>query len=1224
MLKNRFKSLLCYILILMLLISTLVNSNITSALALTPGEAVKELTLVPGQTLCLDTRYNYKIKKSNFIEYIEYYGNSNYLYKCENSYQGDNSDNLINADAIDWGTITEYAIYSYDQPGYGFYYNSDSSSVIKATEEGEYLVFSFYSEYGAKIFIDYITNSPKYAIYDTYDGNNRVVLGMYHCQADGLFSAFDETDDVDFRVVTDWNKGDVVKPNEVIIDYSTQYVKVVANQVPSLDLTNTCTIKRGQAHYGVSGMGDTFYFQFDDTYPTYTYINSDYGDIMNDYGYTEWKEYRIFGVDLPADSIYYLDYFTGDLVYQDTLAVGTTPTIYEDTTGKYPVFINSETGSKLKESDLKGGLIVYCMPSEIDTTIYDMVYSKDEDTKFKITADSNLNNLSTIEYELLRTSLFNTSDYPFLYPMEDGAAKFDLYRQMILTAEELKPVYDCKIHAIHNKHEATLFDGETGNAIITNSPIDWTLEKINNKDLSEFGNSIKDTDTSNIIYTLSMSDADKGAYPHIFSASELYLEQRVFERYNNQKFSYKDIVANNYYVSKLINAKATTDSPTCTDKGEAIYEIAYDFCNNYGIRYFLKDTFTYIENSNINIDFDRITDSNFTSKLTYIESIGDNVSLVLSHIENFDVFANPYLLDKYNIKQYETLYLYANYDAPLIEIYPSYSNNKLYYNVCYQNDFTAKNYYISEWDNVLSFEDSAEGIAAYNLWLDSLDNYGKDKHIIMFDHYYNGTKIITANRNNPLDTATPEILKNTYNAVKFNLTGIDDESDSVTSVFFKSDANDGIYLKTLYLDGSSPHRETNSIDELGHLWGNNWIAISDVNSTSSYTAITAINNSVVDLDSLLANAENEIDKTLLNDSNNKLYYRICSRMQDAYELKVEHTHKYGKPTFIWSEDYESCKAEFKCTSGDDTEVLDCMVSKSGTQETCTQPGELNYIAKVTFEGNNYSDSKTKIIPNTGHTYGKPEFIWSDDYENCKAKFTCIRNDDTQFVDCTIKQKITEATCTEAGVTEYVASATFGDQLYTDTKTKDIEALGHKFGDWYTVKEPTYFEDGLQHRDCIRKDKTETRAIPKNTKVAVVDGYLRDDNGNPIKNSKVEMHSDPMYTYTDENGYFKFEDVEIGNHTLKVFNSENNMICEFAIDVNIVESAVKDNYVSDRYKWDSTINESNVSLNIDGIKIDVPEKDPPQTGDTSNIHIYMILCLLSLACFIGALATRKNK
>ena len=1047
MLKRRFKNLLCYMLILMLLICNLVTDNISSAFAMTPGEAVKELTLVPGQTLCLDTRYNYKIKKSNFIEYIEYYGNSNYLYKC-NGYEISKWDSdLISADTIDWNTITEYAIYSYDQPGYGFNYSSDSSSVIKATEEGEYLVFSFYSEYGAKIFIDYITNSPKYAVYDTYNGNNRVVLGMYHCQADGLFSDFDETDDVDFRVVTDWKKGDVVKPNEVIIDYATQYVKVVANQLPSLDLTNTCTIKRGQAHSGVSDMGDIFYFQFDDTYPTYTYINSEYD-------YTERKEYHIFGVDLPADSIYYLDYFTGDLVYRDTLAVGTTPTIYEDTTGKYPVFINSETGSKLKESDLKGGLIVYCMPSEIDTTIYDEVYLEDEDTKFKITADSNLNNLSTIEYELLRTSLFNTSDYPFLHTVEVGTTKIDLYRQMILTAEELKSIYDYAIFAIRNKYEATLFDGETGNAIITNSPIDWTLEKINNKDLSEFGNNIKDVDISNIMYILGMSDIDKETYPYIFSASELYHKQGVFERYNNQKFSYKDIVINYNYISMLINTDTTIDSPTCTDKGEIIYEIAYDFCANSDIRYFLKDTFTYTEDSNIYIEFDRITDSNFTSKLTYSESIGDNVSLVLSHIENFDAFANPYLLDKYNIKQYETLYLYANYDEPLIEIYPSYSNNKLYYNVCYQNDFIPREYNISEWDNVLSFEDSAEGIAAYNLWLDSLDNYDKDKHIITFESYYSGTKLITANRNNPLDTTTSEILKNTYNAVKFNLTGIDDESNSVTSVFFKSDANDGVYLKTLYLDGSSSHRETNSIDELGHLWGNNWIAISDVNSASSYTAITAINNSVVDLDSLLANAENEIDKTLLNDSNNKLYYRICSRMQDAYELKVEHTHKYGKPTFIWSEDYESCKAEFKCTSGDDTKVLDCMVSKSGTQETCTQPGELNYIAKVTFEGNNYSDSKTKIIPNTGHTYGKPEFIWSDDYENCKAKFTCIRNDDTQFVDCTIKQKITEATCTEAGVTEYVASAIFKGKSYTDTKTKDIESLGHKFGDWYTVKEHT--------------------------------------------------------------------------------------------------------------------------------------------------------------------------
>ena len=93
MLRRRLKSLLCHMLILVLLVCDLIMGNSINAFALTPGTVTKELTLVPGQTLCLDTRYNYKIKKSNFLEYIEYYGNSNYLYKCNGSEIGEwNSD----------------------------------------------------------------------------------------------------------------------------------------------------------------------------------------------------------------------------------------------------------------------------------------------------------------------------------------------------------------------------------------------------------------------------------------------------------------------------------------------------------------------------------------------------------------------------------------------------------------------------------------------------------------------------------------------------------------------------------------------------------------------------------------------------------------------------------------------------------------------------------------------------------------------------------------------------------------------------------------------------------------------------------------------------------------------------------------------------------------------------------------------------------------------------
>ena len=729
MLKRRFKSLLCYMLILMLLVCNLVTSNAPNVLALTPGAVTKELTLVPGQTLCLDTRYNYKIKKSNFIEYIKYYGDSNYLYECDSDVVSDWDSDLISADNIDWNTITEYAIYAYDYPGYGFNYYSESSSVIKATEEGEYLVFNFYSTYGANVFIDYITYSPKHAVYDIYNGNNRVVLGMYCCEVDNLFSDYDETDDVDFRVVSNWNKGDVVKPNEVIIDYTTQCVKVVANQIPSLDLTNTCTIKRGQAHYGVSNMGDTYYFQFDDTYPKYTYINSDYGEIIGDYGYTEWKDYHIFGVDLPTDSIYYVDYFTGDLIYRDVLVNGVTPTLYQHPNDDYVSWINSETGNAVTQSDLKSGLIIYGIPSELDVTIEDKILWESEDTIYKVIDGCDLNSLSSIKYELVRTDLFNSNDYPFLHLSD--SVKFDIYRNVILSASELKPVYSESAYAIAANCEAVLYDGETGSEINTTNDIMWNLTTIAGEDLSQIGNSMSVNNTD-IVYSLSMSDDDKELYPHIFSASETYCDKGIFEKYDNQRFNYNQMISAYEYISILIDAKATVNDPTCVDKGEVIYSIAYDFCDAYSVKYLLNDTFDFNESSDY-VDMDIMSDSNITSSLVSKSEDDISVSLVLGHIDNFDAFANPYLLETYGVKQYEGLHMYFSANELLVEFYPTYENNKLYYNVCYNDNFyPAYSYNVPDWDYKLSFANDEEGIESYNEWLNTLPELEDGNHCHQF------------------------------------------------------------------------------------------------------------------------------------------------------------------------------------------------------------------------------------------------------------------------------------------------------------------------------------------------------------------------------------------------------------------------------------------------------------------------------------------------------------
>lgn len=92
-------------------------------------------------------------------------------------------------------------------------------------------------------------------------------------------------------------------------------------------------------------------------------------------------------------------------------------------------------------------------------------------------------------------------------------------------------------------------------------------------------------------------------------------------------------------------------------------------------------------------------------------------------------------------------------------------------------------------------------------------------------------------------------------------------------------------------------------------------------------------------------------------------------VEDVTTVTEAGEHSYGDPVFTWSEDDTTCTAAFKCEECQETATVSCTVSSKQTvAPTCTAEGTMTYTATVSFNGSDYTDTKTSAIPKTEHHY----------------------------------------------------------------------------------------------------------------------------------------------------------------------------------------------------------------------------------------------------------------
>ena len=177
------------------------------------------------------------------------------------------------------------------------------------------------------------------------------------------------------------------------------------------------------------------------------------------------------------------------------------------------------------------------------------------------------------------------------------------------------------------------------------------------------------------------------------------------------------------------------------------------------------------------------------------------------------------------------------------------------------------------------------------------------------------------------------------------------------------------------------------------------------------------------------------------------------------------------------------------------------------------------------------------------------------------------------------------------------------------------------------------EDGttiISYTVLVTRDAEETG---DNEQVAegtvVINGIIIDDNGQPIPNLTVELHSDVQVVVTNETGEFKFTDVTLSTHELIIKDSDGNILKT----INLVI------HTGDAFDWDNT-NDMTIdiskSINVVALEItiqigededvsivNITTIENPNTGDASD-QILFALSMLLISSVSSLLIIKKIK
>ena len=273
------------------------------------------------------------------------------------------------------------------------------------------------------------------------------------------------------------------------------------------------------------------------------------------------------------------------------------------------------------------------------------------------------------------------------------------------------------------------------------------------------------------------------------------------------------------------------------------------------------------------------------------------------------------------------------------------------------------------------------------------------------------------------------------------------------------------YLAKAELDGKTySDSEVVQSGALGHDWTvSEWIWSNDHTSVTAKFVCSRDPSHTHELTETEI-VINEVSATCLADGKTEYSVEIAFDGNTYYDTAVVTLpatgHNWSDPEWTWSGNYSAAEATFTCLNDPShTETVNAVVSILSSSETCTEPGNTEYKAKLSFNGNVYTDSQSVSGEALGHDWAVSEWIWSDDYTSVTAYFVCSRDPSHthEVTETEIVINEVTATCEKEGKTEYSVEIVFDGNTYSDTAVVTLPATGHNWGE----PEWTWSEDSSE-------------------------------------------------------------------------------------------------------------------------------------------------------------------